>query len=63
MSSHMIAPRVKCIRARIAEAGRDPNSVKVFTSILSLIGRTWEEAEAKRAELSRNSSEEGGLVY
>ncbi|KAH8647917.1 putative dibenzothiophene desulfurization enzyme A [Xylariales sp. PMI_506] len=63
MSPHMIAPRVKAIRDKVAEVGRDPRSVKVFASITPILGKTREEAEAKYQEVLQYASEEGGLVY
>lgn len=59
----MISPRVKAIRAKVAEGGRDPYSVKIFASITPILGRTHEEAEAKYQEALKYASEEGGLVY
>ncbi|KAF7546697.1 hypothetical protein G7Z17_g8249 [Cylindrodendrum hubeiense] len=59
----LIAPRVKAIRDKAIEIGRDPNSLKVFASITPIIGRTREEAAEKYHEARRYASEEGGLVY
>lgn len=59
----MIQPRVKAIRDKVAEVGRDSNSVKVFASITPIIGKTKEEAEAKYQEALKYADEEGGLVY
>lgn len=59
----MIAPRVKAIRDKAAEFGRDPRSIKVFASITPVIGVTREEAERKFEEAKKYASEEGGLVY
>lgn len=59
----MIAPRVKAIRDKLAEVGRDPHSVKVFASFTPIIGKTKEEAEAKYQEALKYANEEAGLVY
>lgn len=58
-----MAPRVKAIRAKAAEVGRDPRSIKVFASITPVLGRTRKEAEAKYQEALRYASEEGALAY
>ena len=59
----MIAPRVKALRTKIAELGRDPYSVKIFASITPILGKTKDEAEAKYQEALQYADEEGGLVY
>ncbi|KAJ3531148.1 hypothetical protein NM208_g9009 [Fusarium decemcellulare] len=59
----LIAPRVKAIRDKAVEVGRDPNSLKVFASVTPIIGRTPEEAQEKYQEARQYASEEGGLVY
>lgn len=58
MSPHMIAPRIKVIRDKLSEVGRDPNSVKVFASFTPIIGKTKEEAEEKYQEALKNANEE-----
>ncbi|KPM36368.1 Dimethyl-sulfide monooxygenase [Neonectria ditissima] len=63
LTPNIIAPRVKAVRAKVAEFGRDPRSVKVFGSITPIIGKTKEEAEEKYQEALKYASEEGGLVY
>ncbi|KAH8893362.1 putative dibenzothiophene desulfurization enzyme A [Thozetella sp. PMI_491] len=62
LTPHMIAPRVKAIRDKVREVGRDPYSVKVFASITPIIGGTKEEAQAKYEEALQYASEEGGLA-
>ncbi len=59
----MIAPRVKAVRAKVAEVGRDPSSVNVFASMTPIIRKTPEDAVAKYEEYLKYASEEGGLVY
>ena len=59
----IIAPRVKAIRDKVEELGRDRHTVKIFASMTPVLGRTHAEAEAKYKEVSRYASEEGGLVY
>jgi alkanesulfonate monooxygenase SsuD/methylene tetrahydromethanopterin reductase-like flavin-dependent oxidoreductase (luciferase family) len=63
LSPELIAPRIKELRAKAAEFGRDPNSLKVFSSMTPIIGRTREEAEQKYLDALQYASEEGGLVY
>lgn len=54
--------QVKAVRAEVAKARRDPNSVKIFTYITLILGRTKEEAEAKYQRALKYASEEGGLA-
>jgi alkanesulfonate monooxygenase SsuD/methylene tetrahydromethanopterin reductase-like flavin-dependent oxidoreductase (luciferase family) len=42
------APYVKEMRAKVAANGRNPDHLKVFPQITPILGRTLEEAEAKR---------------
>ncbi|KAL4962064.1 luciferase-like domain-containing protein [Aspergillus stella-maris] len=63
LTPETIAPRVKRIRDKVAELGRDPQSVKVFASMTPILGRTKEEAQAKHCNALQFASEEGGLVY
>lgn len=63
LSPHILAPRVKSLRAAAAAAGRDPQSVKVFTIMTPIIGRTEEEAQAKYQEALKYASAEGGLAF
>ena len=63
LSPNILAPRVSAIRAKAAEVGRDPQSVKIFATITPIIGRTHEEAESKYEEALKFASAEGGLVF
>lgn len=63
LTPEIVAPRVRAIRAKAAEVGRDPRSIKVFASITPVLGSTREEAEAKYQEALRHASEEGALAY
>ncbi|KAL2278351.1 hypothetical protein FJTKL_14460 [Diaporthe vaccinii] len=63
LTPDIVAPRVKAIRAKAAEVGRDPRSIKVLASITPVLGRTREEAEAKYQEALQYASEEGALAY
>ncbi|KAJ0114683.1 Dimethyl-sulfide monooxygenase [Diaporthe amygdali] len=63
LTPDIVASRVKAIRAKAAEMGRDPGSIKVFASITPVLGRTREEAEAKYQEALRYTSEEGAMAY
>ena len=62
-SPHILAPRVKAIRAKAAEVGRDPQSIKVFATVTPIIGKTREEAQAKYEEALKYASIEGGLTF
>lgn len=62
-SPHILAPRVKAIREKTAEVGRDPNSVKVFAIFTPIIGRTKEDAQAKYKEALKYANPEGGLAF
>jgi alkanesulfonate monooxygenase SsuD/methylene tetrahydromethanopterin reductase-like flavin-dependent oxidoreductase (luciferase family) len=53
---------VASVRARAAELGRDPSSIKFFLGIMPIIGRTLEEAEAKLAAARARTSVNGGLA-
>jgi FMN-dependent oxidoreductase (nitrilotriacetate monooxygenase family) len=63
LSPHILAPRVKKVRAAAAAAGRDPQSVKVFAIVTPIIGRTEEEAQEKYQEALKYASFEGGLAF
>ncbi|KAF8859965.1 putative dibenzothiophene desulfurization enzyme A [Acephala macrosclerotiorum] len=62
-SPHILAPRVKAIREKAAEVGRDPKSVKVFAIFTPIIGKTKEDAQAKYQEALKYASPEGGLAF
>ncbi|KAK7542618.1 luciferase-like domain-containing protein [Phyllosticta citribraziliensis] len=61
-SPSVLAPKIANIRKLTAENGRDPQSIKFFTTFTPILGRTDEEAEAKLAELKKHASTIGGLV-
>lgn len=63
MSPQILAPRVKALRAKAAEVGRDPQSLKIFATLTPVIGKTHEEAEAKYQEALKYASYEGGLAF
>ncbi|KAF2706361.1 DszA family xenobiotic compound monooxygenase [Pleomassaria siparia CBS 279.74] len=62
LSPHVVAPRVKEIRAQAAAAGRDPQSVKIFAMVTPIIGIDEADAERKHEEALKYASEEGGLA-
>lgn len=49
------------MRARAVENGRDGRSIKVFTAILPVVGRTEAEAQAKLKKALSQTSWQGGL--
>jgi alkanesulfonate monooxygenase SsuD/methylene tetrahydromethanopterin reductase-like flavin-dependent oxidoreductase (luciferase family) len=57
-----VAPFVKEMRAAAAAEGRDPSELKFFPMITPIIGKTLEEAQAKRKELEKYADYRGGLV-
>ncbi|KAF2086019.1 Nitrilotriacetate monooxygenase component A/pristinamycin IIA synthase subunit A [Saccharata proteae CBS 121410] len=61
-SPEVIRPKVDNIRRLAAERGRDPQSIKFFTTFTPIVGRTDEEAQEKLTELKRYVSTVGGLV-
>jgi alkanesulfonate monooxygenase SsuD/methylene tetrahydromethanopterin reductase-like flavin-dependent oxidoreductase (luciferase family) len=50
------------MRAAAAAEGRDPSELKFFPMITPIIGKTLEEAQAKRKELEKYADYRGGLV-
>lgn len=52
----------KSVRQAALDAGRDPQSIKLFSGICPIIGRTEEEAWAKHARYMKNTSWQGGLA-
>lgn len=50
------------VRAKAAEEGRDPHSIKIFLGIMPIIGRTMEEAQAKFEAARKRVSVQGGLA-
>lgn len=63
LSPKILAPRVKALRAKAAEVGRDPRSLKIFAVITPIIGRTKSEAQEKYQEALKHASTEGGLTF
>ncbi|KAL6236664.1 hypothetical protein BDW75DRAFT_229315 [Aspergillus navahoensis] len=61
-SPSVLAPKIAAIRKQAAELGRDPKSVKFFSTFTPVLGRTDEEAQAKYEELKKYASVIGGLV-
>ena len=57
-----VAPFIKEMRAAAAAEGRDPSELKFFPMITPIIGKTVEEAQAKRKELEKYVDYRGGLV-
>jgi long-chain alkane monooxygenase len=51
------------IRAAAVEAGRQPDDVKFITTAGVIVGRTEQEAAAKRAEFERLTSTDGYLTH
>lgn len=50
-------------RAKVAEAGRDPKSIKVIPGLLIFLGKTQEEAEEKFAYWKSHSDGEVALAF
>ncbi|OAL04497.1 Nitrilotriacetate monooxygenase component A/pristinamycin IIA synthase subunit A [Phaeosphaeriaceae sp. SRC1lsM3a] len=65
VSSHspvVLAPKIAKIRELAEAKGRDPASIKFFSTFTPVLGRTDEEAQEKYEELKSYASEIGGLV-
>jgi len=65
VSSHsplVLRPKIANIRKLAAEKGRDPQSIKFFSTFTPIIGHTDEEAQEKYNELKKYVSTIGGLV-
>ncbi|KAL3425487.1 xenobiotic compound family [Phlyctema vagabunda] len=62
-SPHILAPRVKAIRDKAAELGRNPQSIKVFAILTPIIGKTTEEANEKYQTALKYASHEAGLAF
>lgn len=62
-SPHILAPRVKALRAKAAEFGRNPYHIKVFAVVTPIIGKTEEEAQAKYRVALSHASTEAGLAF
>lgn len=61
-SKRVVTTRVKRIRDKLSEQGRDPRSVLIFTLSTIIVGRTDEEAHAKLAEYRRYVDRDGALA-
>jgi FMN-dependent oxidoreductase (nitrilotriacetate monooxygenase family) len=65
-TSHPTIERLRAfvdkVRAAAAENGRDPQSIKIFTAILPVVGRTEEEAQEKLKAALERTSWQGGLA-
>jgi alkanesulfonate monooxygenase SsuD/methylene tetrahydromethanopterin reductase-like flavin-dependent oxidoreductase (luciferase family) len=57
-----LRPKIDNIRKLAAAEGRDPRSIKFFSTFTPIIGRTDEEAQEKLEELKKYASTIGGLV-
>ncbi|KAK2750812.1 hypothetical protein FQN55_001824 [Onygenales sp. PD_40] len=58
----VLAPRVAKIRALAQSLGRDPSSIKFFSTFTPIIGRTEAEAQEKHEQAKKYASVIGGLV-
>lgn len=58
-----LRPKVDNIRLLAQSAGRDPQDVKFFTTFTPILGKTDEEAHAKKDEFQKYNSLVGGLVF
>lgn len=58
----MLKPKIANIRKLAVEQGRDPRSIKFFSTFTPIIGRTEAEAQEKYEEAKRYASVVGGLV-
>jgi alkanesulfonate monooxygenase len=61
-SSAVLKPRVAAIRAAAQEAGRRPDSVKVYALATIVTGATTQEARAKHADYKTYADVEGALT-
>jgi FMN-dependent oxidoreductase (nitrilotriacetate monooxygenase family) len=59
----VVRESISDIRRQASEIGRNPDHLKMFPSCQIIVGRTREEAEAKRAEIQRFLSVEGLLAH
>ena len=65
MSAHsptVLKPKIAKIRETAKEAGRDPSSIKFFSTFTPIVAATDEEAQAKLKEAQKYASTIGGLV-
>lgn len=61
-SQRVVITRVKRIRDKLAELGRDPASVLIFALSTIIVGRTEEEAQAKLADYRKYVDRDGALA-
>ncbi|KAL5044532.1 luciferase-like domain-containing protein [Aspergillus fruticulosus] len=61
-SPSVLALKIAAIRKQATELGRDPKSIKFFSTFTPILGRTDEEAQAKYEELKKYASVIGELV-
>ena len=61
-SAGVIKRRTAELRAAVAEAGRDPAALKVFSLLTVVVAATQAEAEDRHAEYLRHASPEGALA-
>jgi len=61
-SKEAIRSYVSDLRKAAADAGRDPESIKIFSLLTPIVGQTEEEAQAKYEELKDYISYEGALA-
>lgn len=61
-SAKIIAARVAAIRAAVAEIGRNPAEILIFSLMTVILGETETEAAAKHAGYRRHINHEGALT-
>jgi len=61
-SAKIVAARVAALRALVAEIGRDPAELLIFSLMTVILGETEAEAAAKHADYRRHISHEGALT-
>lgn len=61
-SAGVIKRRTAELRAAVAEAGRDPAALKVFSLLTVVVAATQDEAEDRHAEYLRHASPAGALA-
>jgi alkanesulfonate monooxygenase SsuD/methylene tetrahydromethanopterin reductase-like flavin-dependent oxidoreductase (luciferase family) len=58
----VLKPKIANIRKIAQDEGRDPSSIKFFSTFTPILGRTDEEAQEKLKEAQKYASTIGGLV-
>ncbi len=61
-SKRVIGPRVAAVRAAVRDAGRDPESVKIFAMMTAIVAPTDAEARALLADYRRYADPVGALT-